>query len=301
MSRSCQSATFSRPTSAFARTTRASPQMRSADDRVALVRHRRRALLAAAERLLDLAHLGACEMTDLGREAVERRGDERQRRRAARRGGRAAGSASSSARARGRAARRRSARPPDRSAAYCADRARELADAQPVERMLEPHAVALERERPAGELQPERRRLGVDAVCAPHAERLAVLLCARDDGAERALEPSQHERARVLDGERERGVEHVRRGEAEVEPAPVLAEGLRDRVDERRDVVVRLALELGDPLRRRRTRARGDPLDGVGAARRRPPPSRRAPPARPRACARASPRPTRSALMAGRE
>ncbi len=49
-------------------------------DRVALVRHRRRALLAAAERLLDLAHLGAGEMADLGREAIERRGEQGERR-----------------------------------------------------------------------------------------------------------------------------------------------------------------------------------------------------------------------------
>ena len=49
------------------------------DDRVALVRHRRRALLALAERLLHLAHLGAGEVADLGREPVERRGDERER------------------------------------------------------------------------------------------------------------------------------------------------------------------------------------------------------------------------------
>ena len=49
------------------------------DDRVPLVRHRRRALLALAERLLNLAHLGAGEVADLGREPVERRGDERER------------------------------------------------------------------------------------------------------------------------------------------------------------------------------------------------------------------------------
>ena len=44
-----------------------------ADDRVALVRHRARALLALAERLLDLAHLGALQVADLGREALQAR------------------------------------------------------------------------------------------------------------------------------------------------------------------------------------------------------------------------------------
>src|SRR6185503_6914075 len=41
-------------------------------DRVALVRHRRRALLAFAERLLDLADLGFLQTADLDRELLER-------------------------------------------------------------------------------------------------------------------------------------------------------------------------------------------------------------------------------------
>ena len=49
------------------------------DLRVALVRHRRRALHARRERLLDLAHLGAREVPDLGREAVERGRADRER------------------------------------------------------------------------------------------------------------------------------------------------------------------------------------------------------------------------------
>ena len=47
-----------------------------AGDRVALVRHRGRSLLARAERLLDLAHLGALEVPDLGGEALEPRAGE---------------------------------------------------------------------------------------------------------------------------------------------------------------------------------------------------------------------------------
>ena len=54
--------------------------MRSVDDRVALVGHRARALLAGAERLLDLAHLGALEVADLGGEALEPGAGERDRR-----------------------------------------------------------------------------------------------------------------------------------------------------------------------------------------------------------------------------
>ena len=56
----------------------AAQQPRQADDllaadRVALVRHRRRALLALAERLLDLADLGLLQAADLERELLERR------------------------------------------------------------------------------------------------------------------------------------------------------------------------------------------------------------------------------------
>ena len=60
-----------------------------AADRVALVRHRRRALLALAERLLDLADLGLLQAANLERELLERRGGDGQRASAARRGDRA--------------------------------------------------------------------------------------------------------------------------------------------------------------------------------------------------------------------
>ena len=43
-----------------------------AADRVALVRHRRRALLTLRERLLDLADLGLLQAADLEREFLER-------------------------------------------------------------------------------------------------------------------------------------------------------------------------------------------------------------------------------------
>src|SRR6202008_2952359 len=49
------------------------------DDRVPLVRHRRRALLTAAERLLDLGALRPRKVTDLERELVERRGEDGER------------------------------------------------------------------------------------------------------------------------------------------------------------------------------------------------------------------------------
>ena len=85
-----------------------------------------------------------------------------------------------------------------------ADGAGELADAQALDRVDEPLAVALERECPAGELEPERRRLGVDAVRPADAERLAVLLGAGDDGREARVETLE-QRARPRPARRARG------------------------------------------------------------------------------------------------
>ena len=48
-------------------------------DRVALVGHRRGALLAGAKGLLGLAHLGALEVADLGRQALQAGAGERDR------------------------------------------------------------------------------------------------------------------------------------------------------------------------------------------------------------------------------
>ena len=267
-------------------------------DRVALVRHRRRALLAAPERLLDLAHLGAGEMPDLGREAVERRGEERERGEQLR----VAVALEDLRRARRGLEAEPLARDPldlRLGRGVGADGAGELADAQSLDRALEPLAVAVERERPAGELEPERRRLGVDAVRAPHAQRLAVLLGPHDDGAEGPVEALEHERARFLHGERERRVEHVGRGEPVVEPASLLAEPLRDGVDEGGDVVVRLALDLGHALGRRRDGPLADRGDGLGRddADLRPAVERRQLDVEP--AARASPRPTRSGSWPG--
>ncbi len=151
------------------------------------MRHRRGALHALRERLLDLAHLGAREVADLGREAVERGRDERERREQL-----------GVAVARDHLRRERVRLEPEPlagdaldlgiEAAVGADRARELADAVRLERPHEPRAVAVELERPAGELPAERRRLGVDAVRAADADRAPVLLGAADDRVERPVD-----------------------------------------------------------------------------------------------------------------
>ena len=78
MSRSCQRATFSRPTWALARTRRARPGDPLAADGVLLVGHRRGALLALGERLFELEDLGPLEVADLDGELLDRGGEEGQ-------------------------------------------------------------------------------------------------------------------------------------------------------------------------------------------------------------------------------
>ena len=210
-------------------------------DGVALVRHRRRALLAATERLLDLAHLRARQVADLGREAVERRGVQRER-------SEDVGVTIALEDLRG-AGRGLEPQPLAGDAldlrvegGVLADRARQLPDTHAVERTLETSPVTLECERPAGQLEPERRRLRMDAVRPPHAEREPMLLGASHDSSECSFELGEHQCARLADGQRQSGVEDVRGGEPVVEPAALVTEPGGDQVDERGHVVTGLTL-----------------------------------------------------------
>jgi hypothetical protein len=135
-----------------------------------------------------------------------------------------------------------------------ADGARDRADARLPEGSLEPVGVAVRLEREAGELDAERRRLGLDAVRAADHQCVDVLsraLCERLDQLVRA---AQDDLARLAELERERRVEHVRRGEAEVDPAPGVARGVAQDVHEGGDVVVGHLLAL---LRRLHGERRG--------------------------------------------
>ena len=199
MSRSCQSATFSSPTSAFARTTRASPQIRSAvigfrlcgiadepfwprpnGSSTSRTSVRARCRISVAKRSSDEATSASADSTSAWRSrcriCVEL----------------GAGSSPSAL----------AGDPLDLGVdrRVLADGAGQLPDAKRRRsRASTPLPVAIERERPAGELEPERRRLGVNPVRAAHAERLAVLLRAGDDDVERAVDPGEDERPCLLD------------------------------------------------------------------------------------------------------
>ena len=183
MSRSCQSATFSRPTSALPRTTRAIPQRRSA---------------VIGLRLCGIADEPFCRRPN-GSSTSPTSVRARCRISVAKRSSEEATSASAVEQLGVPVAlqdlrRARSGLEAETLAGNAlhlgigggigADGARELADAQSLDRPGEPLPVAVEGERPARELEPERRRLGMDPVGAAHAERLAVLFGTRDDGDE---------------------------------------------------------------------------------------------------------------------
>ena len=293
MSRSCQSATFSSPTSGTRAHDPCEPTDPLGDDRVPLVRHRRRALLALAERLLHLGHLGSRQVPDLERKPLERRRGQRQRRQQGR-----------MPVALHDLRRRRLGLEPEPLARdaldlgidrrVVPDRAGELPDPHARERGREPLTVALELERPDGELEAERRRLGVNAVRAADRQRQPVLLGALHDRVEGAVDPGQDELAGRADLERERRVDDVRRGQPVVEPAPGGPEVARRR--RRRTRPGRGGSSARSP--RRAPASAPSPSSESRSphrrARRRSPPTRRAPRARPRASARACPRPTRS-------
>ena len=102
----------------------------------------------------------------------------------------------------------------------------------------EPLGVALGLEREAGELDAERRRLGLHAVRAPDADGLDVLARALGERRDEPARAGDDDLARRADLQRERGVEHVGRGQAEVDPAPGRSRARAQHVHEGGDVVV---------------------------------------------------------------
>ena len=126
------------------------------------------------------------------------------------RGGLAEGSGSSSARVRGRAARTQSRSSSGSVAAYVPTAPDSFPARMPSSARARRVTIPVELECPASELQSERRRLGVHAVCAADLQRAAVLLRPRDDDRECAVEGlGEHERPGLADLERQRGVDDV--------------------------------------------------------------------------------------------
>src|ERR1700683_4633979 len=143
-------------------------------DRVALVGHRRGALLAGAKGLLQLSYLGPLEVSNLGCQALQAGAGERDR-------GQQLGVGGARDDLRGDVLTRQ----PEPVENAClevgagggvgADCARDRTDARLGEGALQALCVAVRLEGEARELDPEGGRLGVHAVRAPYAERVRVL------------------------------------------------------------------------------------------------------------------------------
>ena len=127
----------------------------------------------------------------------------------------------------------------------CAHGAGELADAQLVAAVLQSLAVASHLRDEDRQLVAKGRRLGVDAVGAADGERVLV--------AHRQLGQDLFQLAKVfgqdvrglLDLQRQRRIQDVRGGQAEMNPPCWRADSFGDGSGERDHVVVRFAQELG--------------------------------------------------------
>ena len=127
-----------------------------------------------------------------------------------------------------------------------ADGARDRPDRSLREGSLEPAGVAVGLERETRELDPERRRLGVNAVRTPGAERMAVLACAGREGLHETPAIRQDELGHAPELEREARIEHVARRDPVVDPAAGRTCRLGEHVHERGGVMVRDPLAFGD-------------------------------------------------------
>ena len=105
-----------------------------------------------------------------------------------------------------------------------ADRAGDRAGRDVVARRDQPLAVAGEFGIGLRELEPEGRRLGVDAVAAADGRRQLVLERAALEHLEQRVEIRDQQVGGLLQLHRERGVEHVGAGHALVQPAPLRPE-----------------------------------------------------------------------------
>ena len=180
----------------------------------------------------------------------------------------------------------------------------DLAGPDLVDRGGQPRSSALDLERPAGELEPEGRRLGVDRVRATHHHGLRLRPGAADDRRGSARSQSARSRSPAARSwSASPRVDDVAARQPEVQVATLRADRFGDLADEGDDVVIGGLLDLGDPLDVDGRRASPSPRvrrpgSGPGPPELGPPPARRA--ASPRTWPpRSRSRPSRPACSGG--
>ncbi len=197
MSRSCHRATFSSPAWAFPRRTRARPEICSALIGLRLWGIAEEPFWPARKGSWHLADLGPLQVADLDRQPLEAGAGERDAEKQL-------GVAVAGDDLRGDVPR---ADPQARQYAGLElrvrrgvgpDGPREGTDGDLVEGLGEPQGVAVGLEGEAGQLDAERRRLGVDAVGPPDAERLGLLAGPRGERRDQLLRALQRRPPRRL-------------------------------------------------------------------------------------------------------
>ena len=128
--------------------------------------------------------------------------------------------------------------------------ARHRADGHLREGALQAAEVAVGLEGEAGQLDPERRRLGVDAVRAPDAQRVDVRPRLVGEGLDEGPGVGEHDLGHGAQLQGQAGVEDVAGGQAVVNPAPGRTGRGGEDVDEGGHIVVGDALALVDRLHR---------------------------------------------------
>jgi hypothetical protein len=119
-----------------------------------------------------------------------------------------------------------------------ADGARDRTDAHGLARPDQSLRVALQLGEPAGCLEAERDRLGVDPVRASDHGGVAVLDREAPNDLDEARQLVQHDARRVAEHDCGRRVEDVRAREPVVEPATLRPKSLRQRTEEGDDVML---------------------------------------------------------------
>ena len=130
--------------------------------------------------------------------------------------------------------------------------AADRAHAHDLPRAPQAFAVAIQLERHDRELVSEAGRLRVDAVGAPDHHGVAVLQREPLHDAEQHLQPSEQQVGRRAQLQRQSRVQHIRGRHPEVDPSALGSDRVRDHLHERGDVVTGDGLDLEHPVHRER-------------------------------------------------
>jgi len=216
-----------------------------ARDRIAFVRHRRRALLLLAEILFGLANFGALQVANLGGDLVQRGRDHRQR-------DDVEGMAIALNHLRRDCCDVQAQSVTDfllvlRFEVGCVShRAGKLADTHLLGRKLKALDVALHLRIPVGQLEAERNRLGVDSVGAADRGSVLELPGAPLQHLAKFRQVVANDGRRLLHQQRLRGVNHVIRRESIMEPARLRPYLFRYGGGEGDDVMLHFGFNLVD-------------------------------------------------------